>query len=354
MYDRAMQALFALTLEPIAETTGDRVSMGFRKGRSSKDASQFVFNTLSRKTSAQWILEGDIKGCYDNIDYDWMIKRIPMNKRILKQFLKSGYVYKGKLFPTTSGTPQGGVISPIIANMVLDGMEKVIQEKYWRSPGGLTGVQWNKHKVNLARYADDFIVTANTKETAEEAKLLISKFLQERGLELSEEKTEITHITKGFDFLGWNFRKYKGKLLVKASQKSIRSIRDKIRSTIRKNIMSNQSDLIHILGPIIRGWCNYHNHVVSNETFKILDTFIGRCLICWARRRHSSKSMEWIKARYWQRFKDRDWIFTTGKDHLLLATDTKIRRHNLVRLTANPFIPEDRKYLQTRKKTRTA
>ena len=138
--------------------------------------------------------------------------------------------------------------------MVLDGMEKVIQEKYWKSPRGLTGVQWNKYKVNLARYADDFIVTADTEETAEEVKTLLIQFLQERGLELSEEKTEITHITNGFDFLGWNFRKYKGKLLVKASQKSLRSIQDKIRSTIRKNIMSKQSDLIHILNPIIRSW----------------------------------------------------------------------------------------------------
>ena len=354
MYDRAMQALYALTLEPIAETNGDRVSMGFRKYRSAKDASQFVFNTLSRKASAEWILEGDIKGCFDNIDYDWMINRIPMEKRKLKEFLKSGFMYKGKLFPTKSGTPQGGIISPIIANMVLDGMEKVIQERYWRSPTGLIGVQWNKQKVNLVRYADDFIVTANTKETAEEVKSIISGFLAERGLELSEEKTEITHITKGFDFLGWNFRKYKGKLLVKASQKSIKNILEKIRNTIRINRATKQSDLIWSLNAIIRGWCNYHSHVVSKEIFKRLDNKIHKNLICWAKRRHSNKSMKWIKAKYWRRFKDRDWIFSTGKEHLTLACDTKIRRHNLVRLTANPFLPEDRKYLRDRNKTRRA
>jgi len=194
-------------------------------------------NESSRKTSAQWILEGDIKGCFDNIGFDWMMEHIPMNKRILKQFLKSGFMLKGKLFPTESGTPQGGIISPIIANMALDGMEKIIQEKYWRSPTGLTGVQWNRQKVNLVRYADDFIVTASTKETAEEVRTLVSRFLSERGLELSEEKTAITHITTGFDFLGWNFRKYKGKLLVKASQKSIKNIIEKIRNTIRQNLM---------------------------------------------------------------------------------------------------------------------
>ena len=354
MYDRAMQALYAFTLDPIAETKGDRVSLGFRKYRSAKDASQFAFNTLSRKTSAKWILEGDIKGCFDNISHEWIMKHIPINKKILKQFLKAGFIYKKKLFPTKAGTPQGGIISPVIANMVLDGMEKIIQEKYWKSPRGYIGVQYNKNKVNLIRYADDFIVTAEKKEIAEEVKELISKFLATRGLELSEEKTEITHIDRGFDFLGWNFRKYRGKLLVKASNKSIKRINQKLRETIRKGIMIKQSELIHTLNPIIRGWCNYHNHVVSNKVFKDLDKVIICSILKWARRRHKNKPMKWIKKRYWRQIENRDWIFTTGKEWLIFASDTKIRRHNLVRLTANPYINEDREYLKKRKKTRCA
>jgi RNA-directed DNA polymerase len=354
MYDRAMQALYAQTLEPIAETTGDRVSLGFRKFRSAKDASQFAFNTLSRKTSAKIVLEGDIAGCFDNISHEWTLENIPMNKKILKQFLKAGFIYKKKLFPTKSGTPQGGIISPMIANMALDGMEKVIQERYWKSPRGYIGVQFNKNKVNLIRYADDFIVTANTKEIAEEVKELISKFLAERGLELSEEKTEITHIGKGFDFLGWNFRKYRGKLLVMASRKSVKRISQKIRERIRKGIMMEQSELIHSLNPIIRGWCNYHNHVVSNKIFKNIDKVVIKSLLKWAKRRHQRKSKKWIKDKYWRRVKNRDWIFATDKKWLIFASDTKIRRHNLVRLTANPYIKEDRDYLQKRKKTRCA
>jgi RNA-directed DNA polymerase len=354
MHDRAMQALYALTLEPIAETTGDRISVGFRKYRSAKDASQFAFNTLSRKNSAQWVLEGDIKGCFDNISHEWILGHVPMNKRILKQFLKAGFIYKKKLFPTKAGTPQGGIISPMIANMVLDGMEKVIQERFWKSPTGVIGVVYNKKKVNLLRYADDFIITANTRETAEEVKGIVSRFLTERGLELSKEKTEITHINKGFDFLGWNFRKYGGKLLVKPSRKSIKTISIRIRERIRKGIMMKQSELIHSLNPLIRGWCNYHNHVVSNEIFKIIDTVIIRSLQKWARRRHQRKSKHWIKDRYWRRIKGRDWIFATDDEWLLFASDTKIRRHNLVRLTANPYIKEDKDYLQTRKKTRCA
>lgn len=356
MYDRSMQALYAFTLEPIAETTGDRVSLAYRKFRSAKDASQFAFNTLSRKTSAKIVLEGDIRGCFDNISHKWTLEHIPMNKRILRQFLKAGYIYKRKLFPTKSGTPQGGIISPIIANMVLDGMEKVIQERYWKSPRGYIGVQFNKNKVNLIRYADDFIVTANTKEIAEEVKELISKFLAERGLELSEEKTEITHIGKGFDFLGWNFRKYRGKLLVKASNKSVKSISRRIKERIRKGLMFKQDELIDFLNPLIRGWCNYHNHVVSNEIFKNLDKVIIKNLLRWAIRRHQRerKTRYWIKDKYWKRIGNRDWIFATDKKRLIFASDTIIRRHNLVRLTANPYIKEDREYLQNRKKTRCA
>lgn len=286
MYDRAMQALYALSLDPIAETFGDRVSLGFRKYRSTKDASQFAFNTLSRKTSATWILEGDIKGCFDNISHEWIIKHIPINKRILRQFLKAGFIYKRKLFPTKSGTPQGGIISPMIANMVLDGMEKIIQDRYWKSPRGYINVQYNKRKVNLIRYADDFIVTASTKEVAEEVKELISKFLAERGLELSEEKTEITYIEKGFDFLGWNFRKYRGKLFVKPAKKSVKSVKRNVKERIRKGLMLNQSDLIKYLNPLIRGWCNYHSHVVAKETFKNIDKVVIKNLWKWAKRKH--------------------------------------------------------------------
>jgi RNA-directed DNA polymerase len=279
-----------------------------------------------------------------------------MNKRILRQFLKAGYVYKKKLFPTKSGTPQGGVISPIIANMVLDGMEKIIQEKYWKSPRGYIGVQYNKQKVNLIRYADDFIVTAKTKEVAEEVKELISEFLAERGLELSKEKTLITHIDKGFDFLGWNFRKYRGKLLVKASKKSIKSINRKVHEKIKKGLMFSQSDLIGDLNPLIRGWCNYHNHVVSNETFKNLDKIIIKNLLKWATHKHQKegKNKQWIKDKYWRQIENRDWIFATDKKRLIFASDTKIKRHNLVRLTANPYIKEDNDYLRNRKKTRSA
>ena len=201
MYDRAMQALYALALQPIAETTADARSFGFRLFRSAQDASEYAFACLAKKGSAQWILEGDIKGCFDNIAHDWLMENIPIDRSILAQFLKAGYIFEKNLFPTERGTPQGGIISPILANMTLDGIEGMLTTKFPRM------------KVYFIRYADDFLVTAPTKEIAEEARESIQEFLAGRGLELSQEKTVITHIDDGFDFLGYNFRKFKGKLL---------------------------------------------------------------------------------------------------------------------------------------------
>ena len=177
MHDRAMQSLYALALNPIAEETADKRSFGFRKSRSTHDACEQIFGCTCRNNSAQWILEGDIKGCFDNISHQWLLDNILMDKSILKQFLKAGFVFDRTLFPTKAGTPQGGIISPILANITLDGIESLLVDKYHRGKSGrITAHQSNKHKVNFVRYADDFIVTANTKEIAEEVKGLIEKF----------------------------------------------------------------------------------------------------------------------------------------------------------------------------------
>jgi RNA-directed DNA polymerase len=262
MYDRAMQALFALALKPVAEATADIASFGFRIYRSTHDACAQAFNCLSMKNHAQWVLEGDIKGCFDNINHEWLMDNIPMDKSILKQFLKSGFVYKRHLNPTKAGTPQGGIISPILANMTLDGIENLIASKYY--PGKIWKGR-NPKKVNFVRYADDFIITADSEETAKEIVELLRSFLEERGLELSEEKTLITNIDKGFDFLGWNFRKYNGKLLVKPSKISIDRVTRKISDIIKKAKAWKQEDLIAVLNPIITGWSNYHQSVVSTQ-----------------------------------------------------------------------------------------
>jgi len=215
MKDRVPQAIHLQALEPVAEFTADRNSHAFRQYRSTADAIANCFNQLSQKNSAIWIFEGDIKGCFDNIDHEWLIENVPTDKVVLRKWLKSGFVLDNRLFPTEAGSPQGGIISPILANMTLDGLESLLKK-------------FKKHKVNFTRFADDFIVTGDSKEFLEnEVKSVIIEFLKTRGLELSLEKTKITHIDEGFNFLGFNIRKYKGKLLIKPSKESIKAVRKK-------------------------------------------------------------------------------------------------------------------------------
>lgn len=342
MYDRSMQSLYALALEPIAEIKGDRTSFGFRKFRSTHDACEYAFNYLCRKNSPEWVLEGDIKGCFDNICHLWLLNNIPMDKSILKQFLKAGYVFERHIFPTEAGTPQGGIISPILANIALDGIEKILADKYHKNKNGrIDGKHSAKFKVNFVRYADDFIVTAKTEEIAKEVKELIKVFLKDRGLELSDEKTMITHIDNGFDFLGWNFRKYNGKLLVKPSNKSIDKFTEKISDIIKKGKAWKQEALIDTLNPIITGWANYHQSVVSSKIFQKLDSRIWNMLWHWAKRRHPEKPKHWIADRYWLSDGNRNWVFSEDTKQLNLLSDTKIVRHTKLKLDMNPHLDED-------------
>ena len=338
MKDRAMEALHLLALEPISETTADKNSYGFRPERATQDAIAQCFNILSKKTSAQWILEGDIKGCFDNINHDWLIDNIPMDKKILLKWLKAGYIHKRILYPTEAGTPQGGIISAALANMTLDGLETEL--KKFRA----------QDRVHMVRYADDFIITGNSKELLEnEVQPLIEKFLSARGLELSPEKTGIPHIDEGFDFLGVNIRKYSGKLLIKPSKKNVKAFLDKVRKTIKDNKTAKQINLITLLNPIIRGWAHYHRSVVAKETFKRVDCEIWQSLWQWAKRRHSEKSSDWIKEKYFKTRGNRRWVFAAedrGKLYpdgkpldvsLFSASDIPIKRHIKIRGEAKPL-----------------
>jgi RNA-directed DNA polymerase len=256
MKDRAMQALYLLALEPLAEMTADPHSYGFRKERCCQDAIQQCHTVLSHGYSPQWVLEGDIKGCFDHISHEWLLANIPTDKRVLKKWLKCGVIFKGELYRTEEGTMQGGIISPTLANMTLDGIQPILAQKYKRI------CRKGKHyspMVNLVRYADDFIITSAEKEVLErEIKPMLVEFLAERGLELSEEKTVIIHIDDGFDFLGFNIRKFKGVLLTQPSKKCVKKFLDRIRYTIDSNKSCRQETLIRLLNPKITGWANYY------------------------------------------------------------------------------------------------
>jgi RNA-directed DNA polymerase len=306
MRDRAMQALYLLALEPIAENTGDPNSYGFRRERSTADAIQQCYIALARKTNGQWILEADIQSCFDQISHEWLLQNIPMDKKILYMWLKSGYLEQQRYHPTEAGTPQGGIISPVLANMTLDGLEKRLRNKFTVVSGA---------KVNLIRYADDFVITGRTKEILEkEVKPLVEDFLKERGLELSQEKTQITHIENGFDFLGPNVRKYDGKLLIKPSRKNVKAFLEKVRTIIKDNKTTKAGVLIGLLNPVIRGWAQYHQHIVSKRTFARVDHEILHSLPRWAKRRHPNKPMQWIKKKYFKTIDGNHWVFF-GEDN---------------------------------------
>ena len=347
MTDRAMQTLYKFSLEPIAETYADPNSYGFRIGRSTHDAIEQCFADLNKGKSPEWILEGDIKGCFDHISHQWLLENIPMDTRILEKWLKCGYVETQKLFPTDEGTPQGGTISPTLMNMTLDGLERLLHDRLptRKKVNGKT----HCNKMNFVRYADDFIITGESPDFLREQVVpMVSELLTERGLQLSEEKTVITHIGEGFDFLGKNIRKYNGKLLIKPCKSAVRSFLGKVRDIIKSSKSIKQEILIRRLNPVIRGWVNNQRYVVSSKVFSTVDYEIYKCLWQWAKRRHKKKSRKWIARKYWHDIDSRQWTFsvpyenqgTEGKPlycKLEYATDTKIIRFKKIVAEANPF-----------------
>lgn len=355
MLDRAQQAVYLLSLDPVAEATGDPDSYGFRRERSAADAIDQLYNILCHQKSAQWILEADIRSCFDELSHEWLLTHIPVPRPILRQWLKAGYIEKGHFHPTEEGSPQGGIISPVIANMALDGLQPFLQQHFPVRSG---------KRVYLVRYADDFVITAVSKDILQKEVLpLVEDFLQERGLTLSREKTSITHISEGFDFLGQTLRKYNGKLLTKPSVKSQKALLDKVRRILKTEGRSLSAyGLIQRLNPLIQGWANYHRHVVSKRVFQRIDHHIFWALLRWARRRHRDKSTAWIRRRYFTdptnqtiRFHTRT-VNQNGEKvvvRLFRASTIPIRRHIKVRKDANPYDPAWEVYLEQRQYRKT-
>jgi RNA-directed DNA polymerase len=245
MIDRAQQAPYLQGPEPIAETLADHHSYGFRPERSTADAIEQCFKVLSKADAPEWILEGDIKSCFDQISHTWMHQHIPMDTEVLRKWLQAGYVEAGTWFPTEAGTPQGGIASPALANMTLDGLAELLKRHFLRKQ--VDGVR-TCPKVNLVRYADDFIITGSTKELLEnEVRPLVEQFLHDRGLQLSPEKTRIAHISQGFDFLGQHLRTFGGKLVIQPSKKNTHAFLEKVRQLIKDNANVGQAALIETL-----------------------------------------------------------------------------------------------------------
>lgn len=352
MHDRAMQALYKMALDPVAETTADPNSYGFRSYRRCADAIAQCFNTLAKRKSPAWILEGDIKACFDEISHRWILDNIILDRKILGKWLRSGYIEEKTVYPTRKGTPQGGIISPTIANMVLDGLEAAAMSSV---PPRLS--RNVRSKINVIRYADDFVITGDSKELLEnKVKPAIESFLTQRGLRLSEAKTRISHIEDGFTFLSQSVRKYNGKLLIQPSRDSIRSVLSAINQTIRKCRGVAAEVLIGTLNPILRGWVNYHRHVVAKRTFSVISEHLYRQLWKWMRRRHGNRSSQWLARKYWLSG-SKPWVFTArvknkGKERtyeLLHPQRVAIVRHTKIKGAATPYDPAQETYFRNRK-----
>ena len=352
MIDRAQQALHLLALEPISETLADPNSYGFRPNRCVADAIQQCFTCLCKKGSAKWVLEGDIKACFDKIGHQWLIDNIPTDKRMLRQWLGCGFIDKGVFCRTEEGTPQGGIISPTLMLLTLAGLENFIKSK----------IPTKADKIHFISYADDFVITGASKEVlVNKVKPLVSEFLKERNLTLSEEKTQVTHIEDGFDFLGFNIRKYKGKLLTKPSKSSVLLFIQNMRQLIRKHPTIKVEELIRMMNPKLRGWANYYSFSAAKRIFSYVNSQIFQALWRWANRRHPNKSKKWIAKKY---FLSRNgyWIFhgrqfIAGMEcafNLVEISRTPICRHNKIKGAATPYDPEYATYLNERKVCKTS
>lgn len=355
MKDRAMQTLWYAALLPIVENKADPNAYGFRPKRSAHDAISQCFIVLSRKYAATWVLEGDIKSCFDRINHDWLLRNTPMDKTILQKFLKAGFVENGKTHPTELGSPQGGSISPTLAVLALSGLEHKLRDTKRH--------QRSREKINMIAYADDFVVTATSEALLREKVIpTLKEALNEVGLELSNEKTKITRIEKGFDFLGFNIRKYENqKLLIKPSKANVINFIREIRSIIKRGIALPTEQLIYRLNQKLIGWTNYYRCVVSAKVFEKIDSEIFQALKRWCFKRHSRKGKKWIIRKYFTHVGNNHWQFhCIVKDkegnrnplYLKKAAATPIQRHKKILGKANPFDPRFKEYFQKRAEER--
>lgn len=358
MMDRAMQTQWKLALEPIAECTRDTHSYGFRPGRNTQDCQQLLWLLCSGKHGPKWVLEADIKGFYDNIHHNWLQENIPMDKHIQKQFQKAGFMENHSLQETTRGVPQGGTISPVIANMTLDGLEKVIAktaediQKQVPKPNSKKTSTW----VHTIRYADDFVITgANKKMLDGPICRAVNRFLRERGESLNAEKTHITSVKKGFDFLGFHFKLYPSKkkyvFIVKPAKNNIQKVKDKIKA-ITKDKNLSALDLIQILNPILMGWANYFSKVVSSKVFQQLGMYVWYKTFKWRKKKHPHLTGSAVADKYYTKVENRKWVFYTNygnkKYFLYPIRKTPIVRHSQIKKGRNPYLPEFEQYFKNR------
>ena len=347
MYDRALQALVKLALEPEWEAKFEGNSFGFRPGRSAHDAIEAIFKSVNQK--AKYVLDADIAQCFDRIDHNALLNKLntfPTLRQQIKSWLKSGVMDKGESLDTEEGTPQGGVISPLLANIALHGFEEFITSFHMKGR--------SKEKAILIRYADDFVILHESEEFIDFLRQKADEWLKIMGLELKPSKTRVCHACEGFNFLGFNIRQYPvgayraaknpyGKILgfktlIKPTKEAVKRHLDKIGQIIDKHHNAPQEALISQLNPVIRGWCNYYASVVSKEAFSKCDHLTYKKLLAWAKRRCTRTNAHDTVSNYWRTVGEDNWAFaTSGGIALVKHSSTPIVRHTKVQGARSPF-----------------
>ena len=356
--DRCLQAIVKNALEPCWEAQFEGVSYGFRPGRSTHDAIVKIHNAIAPHRRKKWIVDADIKGCFDNINHEKLLSAIGNfpGRRLVKEWLKAGYIDNNVFYSQESGTPQGGIISPLLANIALHGMEKAIGIKY-NCRGESIGNRL------LVRYADDFVILCESQEDAVKAKIEINQWLNNLGLTLSEEKTKIVHVTEGFDFLGFNVRHYKVnntktgyKILIKPSKKSVKQVKEKLRKIFLEHKGKHVGQLIAKINPVIRGVSNYFRKEVASKIFSDLDHYLFRRQVRYVKHTHPNKKRKWTHKKYWGRMNlqkpNQKWVFGDKNSgaYMLKFGWFRIERHTPVKKDYSPDNPELIKYWEDRKK----
>lgn len=357
--DRALQAMVKNALEPAGEARFEGTSYGFRPGRSCHDAMSRVYMFARAGMRKQWVVDADIAGAFDAIDHTFLLDALGdvPGRELIRQWLKAGCLEQAVLHPTNAGTPQGGVISPLLLNIALHGLEQALGVRY-RRRGSIESTR------AVVRYADDFVVFTESEEDAHQVIQDLHRWLKQRGLALSVGKTCIVHITEGFDFLGFTVRQYPVtttrsgyKLLITPSDASVCRLKATLRTTWQSLHGKPVAQVIATLNPIIRGWANYHRRHVASRTFAALDSFMFRREVRYARYAHPRKNKAWRTRRYWGKFNTQrsdTWVFGdkgTGA-YLLKFAWFPIERHILVKGTASPDDPALRDYWDTRARHR--
>ncbi|MCY7274246.1 MAG: group II intron reverse transcriptase/maturase [Phormidesmis sp. CAN_BIN44] len=351
MKDRACQALVKLVLEPEWEAKFEPNNFGFRPGRSAHDAIEAIFNSINRKS--KWVLDADISKCFDTIGHAYLLRKLntsPTLERVIKAWLKAGWVFEGNKEESDFGTPQGSVISPLLANVALHGMENRMTQLAESLKGDKVK---NRTSLTFVRYADDFVCLHPDQEVIDKAKVILQEWLKEAGLEISEKKTRVTHTFKGFDFLGFNIRQYKVgkhksgksrngnrlgfKTLIKPSKEKVKKHYEKIADVISRYNSAPQKAMVLRLNPIILGWANYYSTGVSKAAFSTLDHLIWQRITRWCKRRHLNKSAQWVNGKYFRTVGDRNWVFSDGTYTLTTHAETPIVRHTRVRGNKSPY-----------------